>query len=62
MRGRGPTRISKKSADAALTMLLVGCTAERLAGFTAASLAGSYNVKLETAERKLADARARRRA
>jgi hypothetical protein len=38
-------------------MLLTGCTAERLAGFTAATLAGSYNVKIETAERMLQGAR-----
>jgi hypothetical protein len=49
--------ISKKSAASALTQLLCGCTPERLAGFTAASLAGSYNVPIDKAEALLARAR-----
>jgi hypothetical protein len=49
--------ISKKRAAAALAMLLTGCTKERLAGFTAASLVASYNVSLETAQRMLSAAR-----
>jgi general stress protein YciG len=32
---RYPSRISRRSADMQLTLLLTGCTAERLAGFTA---------------------------
>lgn len=54
---RRPSRISKKRAQVALVSLLYGATAERLRGFTAASLAASYNVTLATAERRLSDAR-----
>jgi hypothetical protein len=56
-----PSRISRRSADMQLTLLLTGCTAERLAGFTAASLAASYRVPLAVAEKKLAAAREGRR-
>lgn len=52
--------LSQKRAEVALTMLLAGCRDAQLAGFTAAGLAGSYNVSLASAERKLADARKRR--
>jgi hypothetical protein len=52
--------LSQKKAEMALTMLLFGCTAERLAGFTAASLAGSYRVALPKIEQLLADAKERR--
>lgn len=44
-------------AKAALSMLLNGCKAERLAGFTAASLAASYNVPVEQAAAMLDAAR-----
>ena len=57
MMRRRPSHISSKRAEAALSMLLTGCTAERLAGFTAAALAGSYNVKIEIVERMLQGAR-----
>jgi hypothetical protein len=56
-RARYPSRISSKRAQSALCSLLSGCTDERLAGFTAASLAASYNVSLETAERMLVGVR-----
>lgn len=52
-----PSRISKKASNAQLVQLLYGCTDERLAGFTAAGLAGSYNVPVATAESMLCDAR-----
>jgi hypothetical protein len=57
MTSRYPSRISKRSADMQLTLLLTGCTAERLAGFTAAALAASYRVPLAIAEKKLTAAR-----
>jgi hypothetical protein len=60
MRRAGTKHVSRKSADVALSLLLTGCTDERLAGFTAERLVSAYNVKLETAQRKLADARMRR--
>jgi hypothetical protein len=53
-------RLSAKRATAALTNLLYGCTAERLAGFTAAGLAKSWNVSVATAERMLVAARSER--
>jgi hypothetical protein len=56
-RSYGSKQISQKRATAALSILLYGCTAERLAGFTAAGLAGSYNVPLATAEQMLSAAR-----
>jgi hypothetical protein len=56
-RSYGSRQISAKRAAAALQQLLYGCTDERLAGFTAAGLAGSYNVPVETAERMLSGAR-----
>jgi hypothetical protein len=56
-RSYGSKQISGKRATSALTQLLYGCTDERLQGFTAASLAGSYNVPLATAERMLDGAR-----
>jgi hypothetical protein len=49
--------ISGKKAHAALTMLLTGCTEERLREFTADSLAASYNVPHAKAEEMLARAR-----
>lgn len=49
--------ITQKSAVTALFSLLHGCTDERLASFTAASLAGSYNVSLDRAAEMLAAAR-----
>lgn len=52
--------LSRKKAESALTMLLVGCTAERLQGFTATGLAASYNVPVERVEALLGDARRRR--
>jgi hypothetical protein len=60
-RSYGTKQISAKRAAAALQQLLYGCTDERLAGFTAAGLAGSYRVTVETAERMLCGARAARR-
>jgi hypothetical protein len=51
------SHISKASAAAALTRLLCGCTHERLASFTAKSLALSYDVSVEKAEQMLARAR-----
>jgi hypothetical protein len=57
MRRRGSSQLSKPKAESALTMLLTGCTKERLASFTAQGLAGSYNVPLATAERLLMSAR-----
>jgi hypothetical protein len=50
-------KLSRPRATAALSMLLSGCTIERLAGFTAAGLAASYNVPAATAERMLVAAR-----
>lgn len=38
-------------------MLLTGCTKERLASFTPAALAASYNVPITTAEQMLSRAR-----
>jgi hypothetical protein len=49
--------ISKRNATVALTMLLTGCTKERLAGFTAEGLAASYNVPAAKAEELLDRAR-----
>ena len=56
-RSYGSKHISGKRARAALSMLLTGCTDERLKGFTAAGLAGSYNVPIATVEQMLAAAR-----
>ena len=53
-------KLSRKKAEVAVTMLLAGCTDERLAGFTAESLAASYNVAASDVARMLADARRRR--
>jgi hypothetical protein len=50
-------KLSSKRATAALQQLLCGCTVERLAGFTAAGLAATHNVKLAEAERMLDAAR-----
>lgn len=49
--------ISSKRAAASLAMLLAGCTAERLAGFTAAALSAAYNAPPAKAEEMLARAR-----
>jgi hypothetical protein len=49
--------MTAKRAKAALSMLLAGCTAERLAGFTAAGLSSSYNVSIAEAEKMLAATR-----
>lgn len=54
---RRRSTVSKKCAATALVSLLHGCTDERLASFTAASLAASYNVPLERAAEMLAAAR-----
>lgn len=56
-----PSRISKRSAEVALTNLLYGCTGERLAGFTAAALAAAYNVPAAICEAMLVRARDGRR-
>ena len=61
-RSYGTKQITQKRAAAALTQLLYGCTDERLAGFTAQGLAGSYNVPLATAEQMLTAARRTRAA
>lgn len=53
-------QLSQKKAELALTMLLYGCTVERLGGFTAGGLATSYNVPVVRAETLLVDARRRR--
>lgn len=50
-------RPSSVRAKASLSMLLNGCTAERLAGFTAAGLSASYNVPIAQASVMLAAAR-----
>lgn len=50
-------QMSQRKAVAAVASLLSGCTAERLAAMSAASLAGSYNVPLDKAEEMLAAAR-----
>lgn len=52
--------LSARKAETALTALLYGCTAERLAGFSGAGLAASYNVPLPRAEAMLAEAKRRR--
>lgn len=52
--------LSRKQAESALTHLLYFCTEDRLAGFTAESLAASYNVPVARVEAMLADARGRR--
>lgn len=49
--------LSANRAKAALAMLLNGCKTERLAGFTAQSLAASYNVPIEHAAAMLDGAR-----
>lgn len=49
--------LSSKRAKAALQMLLTGCAPDRLAGFTAASLASSYNVPIAEADKLLSAAR-----
>jgi len=50
---RRPSHISAKRARSALVMLLSGCTEERLAGFTAAQLAGSTRVPFAEVEELL---------
>lgn len=50
-------KLSAKRAKAAVAMLLGGCTDERLTGFTAQSLAASYNVPVDYAAAMLAGAR-----
>jgi len=52
-----PSQISAKGARAQLVQLLHGCTKERLASFTAAGLARSWNVPEATAAELLAKAR-----
>jgi hypothetical protein len=54
---RRTSQLSGNKAKAALAQLLAGCTKERLAGFTAASLSASYNVPHDKAEELLARAR-----
>jgi hypothetical protein len=54
---RRTSQLSSKRAKAALQQLLCACRDDRLAGFTAAGLAGSYNVPIAEAERMLAQAR-----
>lgn len=57
---RPNAQLSQKKAEVALTMLLYGCTVDRLGGFTAGGLATSYNVPIVRAEALLSDARRRR--
>jgi hypothetical protein len=57
---RRTSKISARRARSALTSLLIGCTAERLASFTAAGLSASYAVPRDEAERMLDRARAGR--
>lgn len=52
--------LSRKKAETVLTLLLVGCTDERLQGFTAASLSASYNVPVGRTMTLLDEARRRR--
>lgn len=54
---RSRSNLPQNRAVSALASLLHGCTDERLASFTGASLASSYNVPLERAEAMLAAAR-----
>lgn len=56
-RGWGSKQISSKRAATALQTLLIGCTKEKLASFTAVGLAGSYNVTVAQAEQLLAKAK-----
>lgn len=51
------TAMTRKQAESALTQLLYFCTDERLAGFTAESLAGSYNVPIARVSEMLDKAR-----
>jgi hypothetical protein len=53
----GTKQLSRKRAESAVVMLLTGCKPERLAGFTPASLAASYNITIERAEELLTRAR-----
>ena len=53
-------KLSRKKAETALTMLLCGCTDERLRGFTADSLAASYNVPVARVVAMLSGARLER--
>lgn len=62
IRGRGTKSQTRKQATTALVNLLYGCTPERLAGFTAASLSASYNVPVAQAEELLMRARLGRAA
>lgn len=57
MRQWGTKKLSSKRAASAVAMLLSGCTAERLASFTGASLAAAYNVPPAKAEEMLAAAK-----
>lgn len=57
MRRRGTSKLSRKRSKAALAMLLTGCRPERLAEFTATSLAAAYNVPADKAAEMLASAR-----
>lgn len=53
---------TQRQAETALVQLLYGCTTERLASFTADSLAASYGVKRDRVEQLLVEARLRRAA
>lgn len=57
---RHTTTITRNEAAAQLQMMLVNCRDDRLAGFTAESLAAMYRVKPATIETMLGDERARR--
>jgi hypothetical protein len=54
------TNISGKKARASLSMLLSGCTRERLAEFTPEKLSAMWNVPLARAQAMLAEAKERR--
>jgi hypothetical protein len=51
------SNISGKKAKASLSMLLSGCTRERLAEFTPEKLAAQFNVRPAVVEQMLAQAR-----
>ena len=62
---RGSKQMSRPRAEAALSMLLASCTAERLRGFTTESrewqsILASHNVPQHRAEALLAEVKARR--
>lgn len=59
-RGYPNAHLSQKKAEMALTMLLYGCSKERLKRLTAGELLACYHVPFLRIEALLADARLRR--